>query len=144
MVPSVNDVVVLSSACEIPKSMTRGPVRGSRMFWGLTSRWTTPLPCSASRACTVPAATQGRAAGGNGPASRTRSPREGAGTYSIAIHGRRARASASSTRAVYALSTRRASSTSRANRLRSGSLMTPSVSSVFTATSGPSAVALAR
>lgn len=54
----------------------------------------------------------------------------------MASHGRLAVASESRTLAVDALSTRPASSTSRANRSRSGPLTKPSARSVFTATSG--------
>ncbi len=100
MVPSVSEVRVMSLACEMPKSMRRGPSSGSRMFWGLTSRWTMPASCSSTRAFAVPAAIQRTAEPGSRPALRTSSDSAGAGMYSMAIQGRSASGSESRTRAV--------------------------------------------
>ncbi len=78
IVPSVRLVRVRSFACEMPKSITRGPGSGNRMFCGLRSRWMMPSRCSVTSASAVPAASHWTAEAGSTPAVRTSSESGGA------------------------------------------------------------------
>ncbi len=111
-------VAVRPEACEMPKSMTRGPSAASRTFDGFRSRCTTPAPWTATRASATPAISHTTAASGSGPRRATASDSEGPGTYTVASQGGVASASASISSAVYAPRTRRAASTSRRKRRR--------------------------
>ncbi|MCZ0972297.1 hypothetical protein O1L55_14500 [Streptomyces albulus] len=101
MVPRVSWVLVRSLAWEMPKSMTFGPSADNRMFSGLTSRCTMPLPWSSASARTTPEAIQRTArSSSRAPCCTTSASNEGAATYSMAIQGRPASTSESHTRAV--------------------------------------------
>ncbi|XKK39522.1 hypothetical protein HFP72_00675 [Nocardiopsis sp. ARC36] len=91
-----------------------------------------PQAWMASRPSVRPAARARRACSGRGPCSRTARPREGPGMNALAIQGDSASGSASTTGAVWNPPTRRAASTSRANRARKSGSSAYSVRTTLT------------
>ncbi|MDQ0762958.1 hypothetical protein QF027_005593 [Streptomyces canus] len=113
----------LSFGREMPKSMTLGPSSASSTLLGLRSRWTTPTRWMSRSASASPAISRRNSEGGMGPFRFTSSERVGPGMNSVAIQGRSASGSASTTDAVNAPLTFRAAATScRKRPLNSGSL----------------------
>lgn len=129
--------VWLPAAREMPKSMTRGPSSAISTLAGLRSRWTTPARWMSRRASSSPRASRRSAVPRSGPWARMWSASEGPGTYWVAIQGREASGSASTTGAVKAPLTLRTASISCRNRVRN----TPSSAywecTTLTATSRP-------
>lgn len=112
----------LSYGREIPKSMTFGPESGSSTLLGLRSRWMTPARWMSRSASASPAVSLRSSAGLIGPFRFTCAESVGPGTYRVAIQGRAAVGSASTTGAVNAPLTLRAAATScRKRALNSGS-----------------------
>lgn len=102
----------LSTGREMPKSMTLGPLSVRSTLPGLRSRWTTPARWMSRSASASPAVSRRNWAGDMGPLLLTCSARVGPGMYEVAIQGRSASGSASTTGAVNAPLTRRAAATS--------------------------------
>lgn len=102
----------LSTGREMPKSMTLGPLSVSSTLPGLRSRCTTPARWMSRSASASPAVSRRNSAGAMGPLLFTCSARVGPGMYEVAIQGRSASGSASTTGAVNAPLTRRAAATS--------------------------------
>ncbi len=113
----------LSFGREMPKSMTFGPSSASRTLLGFRSRCTTPTRWMSRSASASPAISRRNWGSSIGPFRFTCSESVGPGMYSVAIQGRPASGSASTTGAVKAPLTRRAAATScRKRPLNSGSL----------------------
>ncbi|CAL9422379.1 hypothetical protein SUDANB96_01892 [Streptomyces sp. enrichment culture] len=131
-------VSVLSSAArDMPKSMTRGPSSAIRTFAGFRSRCTTPARWMSRSASTSPSASRRSSPPRSGPCSRIHAASERPGTYWVAIHGRAASASASTTGAVNAPLTLRTASISCRNRARKTGSSAYWACTTFTATSRP-------
>ncbi|KAF0647848.1 hypothetical protein K701_21710 [Streptomyces fradiae ATCC 10745 = DSM 40063] len=112
----------LSLGREMPKSMTFGPSAARRTLLGFRSRWTTPARWMSRSASASPAPSLRSSAASRGPFRLTRSDSVGPSVNRVAIQGRAASGSASTTGAVNAPLTRRAASTScRKRALNSGS-----------------------
>ncbi len=126
-----------SAAREIPKSMTRGPSSAIRTLAGFRSRCTTPTPWMSRSASTSPNASRRSSAPFSGPTARIRSASEGPGTYWVAIHGRAASGSASTTGAVKAPLTLRTASISCRKRARKTPSSAYWACTILTATSRP-------
>jgi hypothetical protein len=77
--------LVNSSAPEMPKSITRGPVSLSRTLPGFRSRWTIPVPWMAVSAVSTPTASASRAEPVSGPRSVTTFSRSGPAMYSVTM-----------------------------------------------------------
>ncbi len=123
----------LSVGREMPKSMTFGPSSASSTLLGFRSRCTTPTRWMSRRASASPAISRRSWAGAKGPFRFTSWASVGPGMNNVAIQGRPASGSASTTGAVNAPLTRRAAPTScRKRPLNSGSLAN-SACTTFTA-----------
>ncbi len=131
--------VWLSAAREMPKSMTRGPSSASSTLLGFKSRCTTPAWWMSRSASTRPRASVRRARPVNGPSLSTTSASVRPGTYSVAIHGTSASASASTTGAVKAPLTRRTAAISCRKRARNSSSSAYCACTTLTATCRPEA-----
>ncbi len=129
--------VWFSAAREIPKSMTRGPSPAIRTFPGLRSRWTTPARWISRSASTRPRASRRSSLPRSGPCSRMRAARVGPDTYWVAIQGRTASGSASTTGAVKAPLTLRTASISWRKRVRKTGSSAYCACTTLTATSRP-------
>jgi hypothetical protein len=127
----------LSTAYEMPKSMTRGPSSAIRTLLGFRSRWTMPTRWMSRSASTRPSASTRSALPRSGPSWATMSARVRPGTYSVAIHGCGASGSASTTGAVNAPLTRRAAATSCRKRVRNSSSSAYAGCTSLTATCRP-------
>ncbi len=124
----------LSFGREMPKSMTFGPSSASSTLLGLRSLCTTPTRWMSRSASASPAISRRNSPGAMGPFRFTCSERVGPGMNDVAIQGRSASGSASTTGAVNAPLTLRAAATSCRNRpLNSGSWAN-SAWTTFTAT----------
>lgn len=140
---TLSEVSSVSSAAvgrAMPKSISRGPSRASRMLPGLTSRCTRPASCTAARAraSTLPSIRTARV--GSGPQATTASASDGPGTNAVASHGAPASGSAPTTGTTHGLSTRRAETTSRRNRARNSAWSAYSGWITFTAARSPASV----
>jgi hypothetical protein len=132
-------ILLVQTAQEIPRSMTRGRSSASKMFEGFRSRWTTPAAWMALKASARPAASRSTSSTGSGPRLSTASASDGPATYSVASHGTGASGSASTTRAVNRPLTLRAAATSCLNPVRNLLSAASSARTSFTATGSPSA-----
>lgn len=106
----------LSFGREMPKSMTFGPSSASSTLLGLRSLCTTPTRWMSRSASASPAISRRSSPGAMGPFRFTCSESVGPGMNDVAIQGRSASGSASTTGAVKAPLTRRAAATSCRNR----------------------------
>ncbi len=127
----------LSFGREMPKSMTFGPSSASSTLLGFRSRCTTPTRWMSRSASASPAVSLRNWTESMGPFRFTCSASVGPGMNSVAIQGRSASGSASTTGAVKAPLTFRAARTSCRNRpLNSGSRAN-SACTTFTASLSP-------
>ncbi len=141
-VPIIRPVVVRlwwSAARDMPKSMTRGPSSVIRTLPGLRSRCTSPARWMSRSASVRPSPSARSSRPLSGPSFSTTSARLSAGTYSVAIHGRSASGSASTTGAVKAPLTLRAAAISCRKRVRNSSSCAYGPCTSLTATCRPEA-----
>ena len=128
----------LSDGRDIPKSMTLGPPADSRTLLGLRSRCTTPARWMSRSASASPAPACVPRAGERAVPLHLLGERR-AGDESVAIQGRSASGSASTTGAVKAPLTRRAAATSCRKRARNSGSAAYSACTTLTASRSPEA-----
>lgn len=126
MEPTISPVCVsvdVPAVCAMPKSVrTTRPPAPSRTLPGLMSRCRTPAACAARTAAIMPRPIRAASSGGRVRPPLRKSPRVGAGTYSMTMQGRPSSSTTSCTTTTLGWTTRAALRASR--RVRSYSVAT--------------------